>query len=122
MPLSERQKHLLHEIYEVFYSSRIVTTSGLGYISTPTIFDDYSSIKSQLTESIENISRDESKVARIAEILEEYDNIALDYSTIDREGYSMQPQRNLRRIHLALQPYTGIIFNKTTIDSRIQLG
>jgi hypothetical protein len=121
MPLSERQKQLLYEIYGVSYSQKTVTTSGGGFTPTPTLFDVRSGVKQQLVEAIAFIDTEESRVARVAEILEEYDAIALDFSTIDREGYSMRPSRNLKRIHEALYAHTGIFFQKNQANN-ILLG
>lgn len=121
MPLTDRHKHLLHEIYSVPYTITTVLTSGISTVS-PVMFDLQRGIKAQLLEAIALIDADESIVARIDEILEEYDNWALDYSTIDREGYSMRPNSNERRVHQALYPYTGILFSNRSNSNKIKLG
>jgi hypothetical protein len=124
MPLSDRSKHLLHEIYGVPYAQTTTVVTGLGAAPSASYFDFRTGVKEQLEKAIGAIDASDSMAARIDEILEEYENWALDYSTIDREGYSMRPERNERRVRQALYPYTGILFSNGSNGSsnKIKLG
>lgn len=122
MPLSERQENLLFEIYNVSFLTTTVVTSGEGVSVSPTFFDVRIGVKQQLIMAIALINVEQAMCNRVAEILEEYENFALDYSTIDHEGYSFRPARNLKRIHEALYSYTGIVVRPNSNNNQIKLG
>lgn len=108
MLLSDHYKQLLHEIYEVPFSPETVITAGGGTIVSHTLFDVQTSVRQRLAKAISQIDADPSKAMRVGKILDEYETIALDFSTIDRDGYKLNPSKNLRRIKKALYTYTGI--------------
>jgi hypothetical protein len=122
MPLTDRQKNQLYEIYEVSHTQITTVTSGSGYASTSTLFDVFKGVKQQLQDAILTIDADAGQVARVGEILSEFDNWALDPSTIDREGYSLKPSRNYKRVRMLLYSYTGILFRNSSGSHSILRG
>lgn len=120
--LTQRQENLLFEIYSVSFLPTTVVTEGNGNSASPTFFDVRIGVKQQLVMAIALINEEEAMSLRVTEILEEYENFALDYSTIDREGYAFRPARNLKRIHLALYPYTGIVVRQGMLNNQLKLG
>lgn len=121
MPLSDAHKHLLYEIYEVSYRQTTTITGGGGSAPTPTLFDVAVGVKKQLEDAIAEIDADDSQSARVGAIVAQYEEISTDFSTIDREGYSFRPEKNLSRIRKVLYPYTGIVFSPSG-GNRIVLG
>lgn len=121
MPLTDRHKHLLHELFGIPYESKTVVVGEFAYQPLPMILDYQQSPKQRLDEAIVSIDSDETRVQRVAEILAEYEQYALDRSTIDRNGYSLRPNRNIRAIRRALFSYTGLI-SETGQGNQTRLG
>lgn len=108
MPLTDRQEHLLFELYGIPYSSTTIVMGGSGLSSLPPLTELVATPKEHLRRAILDINLDPTKVERVAEILKEYESLSLDASPIDREGYQLRPNRNIRNLQQRLYPYTGI--------------
>lgn len=118
--LSDKSISLLYEIYEVPKRNSTVLTGGLGTSGNLNSFDYQVGVREQLESSIVQINANLAEVKRVEEILGEYDDLSLDRSTIDRDGYSLRPDWNISAIRQALYPYTGIAWvtnrgNKTPL-------
>lgn len=124
MPLTEKQKLLLFEIYECPSEDtpNMVVSPGSGVSVFPNYIDAVSSVRTLLVNAIIRINSDEDRVARVGEILEEYENFALDPSPISRDGYEFTAGRGQRAVWKALQPLTGIIMNPGTSGQIMRLG
>ncbi|MBL1177651.1 hypothetical protein [Pantanalinema sp. GBBB05] len=114
MPLTDAQKHLLHELYEVPYTSNVVYTSGKGTALGPAaqttalaMFVE-NQVRNQLNAAIVEIDADETRVTRVGVILSRYEDLDLDPSNIDKDGYSFRYQKAVRELKRALSTYTGI--------------
>lgn len=95
--LTGAQELLLYEIYGL--------TEPDAPIAARETNIDYTN---RVTEAINKINIDPNKVARVGEILEEYDQIALDPSNIDKDGYSFRMAKSIRLLTIRLYTYTGI--------------
>lgn len=107
MPLSDSDKHLLHELYDAPYSSNTIAAQN-GYAISPFPIHTQTSLKQQLEAAIADIDADETKVTRVSEILAKYKDLDLDPSNIDRNGYSLRYKRSIRTLTRTLYTYTGI--------------
>ncbi|MBW4660935.1 MAG: hypothetical protein KME15_19850 [Drouetiella hepatica Uher 2000/2452] len=108
MPLSDRQEHLLFELYGIPYSSKTISLGSNGLASMPPLTELHQSAKDRLQEAILEINIDPFKTERVGEILAEYEGISLDPSTIEREGYSFRFGRSISNLKDRLYAYTGI--------------
>jgi hypothetical protein len=123
MPLTDQSKHLLREIYQVPYTDTTVISGGFGSnSSTSSAFDFQLGVRQQLEKAIAGIDADETMVKRVEAILAEYQQIALDRSNINREGYEFKASRNLRAIFSSLYSYTGIMMRQGRQSNRLPLG
>lgn len=123
MPLSDRSKLLLHEIYQVPRTNTTVVSGGYATASMSVVsWDYYRGVRDQLLEAIDTIDADEVAVQRVEEILVPYTEISTDRSHIDRDGYSFRPGRNLQAIKEALYPYTGIIMESRRGGNTFGIG
>lgn len=114
MPLTDAQKHLLHEIYEVPYTSSVAYTSGKGTALGPAahttslaMFVEIQ-VRTQLNKAIVEIDADETRVTRVGTILSRYEDLDLDPSNIDKDGYSFRYRKAIAELRRALWTYTGI--------------
>ena len=123
MPLTDQSKHLLHEAYQVPYTDTTVISGGFGTnSSTSSAFDFQLGVREQLAKAISSIDRDETMVKRVEAILAEYQQIALDRSNINREGYEFKASRNLKAIFESLYSYTGIMMRQGRRSNQLPLG
>lgn len=121
MPLTDRQEHLLHEVYSLPYTATTVSMGEPGLASMPPMTELHLSLKDQLQQSILAINLDPFKVERVGEILSEYEQFSLDPSRIDREGYAFRPGNSFRTVQDRLYTYTGIRVSRGG-SNRIPLG
>jgi hypothetical protein len=110
MPLSERQKHLLREIYEVVVPeiNDLVFPREVGSFASPNLVSGDTSVRQRLEAAFGLIDADPSRVVRVGEILDEYECWALDNNHVDRDGYKFRYNRWLRNLKQKLFPFTGI--------------
>lgn len=107
MKLTERQKWILREIYQVNLSGNFVVSSG----SSGTLFSyelKGQSIQQRLEEAITFIDTNSAIVQRVGEIVQKYDEISLRPGDIERNGFSLTNARLMSSIYRMLFPYTGI--------------
>ena len=123
MALSDRSKALLYEIYEVSTMQFTVVAGGGGTSKLqPDIYSSGKSIKDQLEDAFVKIGENEEHQARVEEILKEWEELSVDPSIIDSDGYSLRPNKNIKAIRLRLYTYTGIVFKTGCGGNRIGLG
>jgi hypothetical protein len=87
----------------------------------PDLFSSGQSIRQRLQSSIEQINLFPSQVERVQAILAEFEELSLDPSKIDKDGYQLRPGNNLKAIRTRLYPYTGILFNSSATQ-RLSVG
>jgi len=123
MPLTDQSKHLLREMYQVPYTDTTVISGGFGSnSSTSSAFDFQLGVREQLIKAVTAIDGDETMVKRVEAILVEYQQIALDRSNINREGYEFKASRNLKAIFECLYSYTGIMMQTGRRSNQLPLG
>jgi uncharacterized protein YggE len=123
MALSERSVSLLHEIYEITTMPNTVFAGGEGTSRlVPDLFNAGLSVREQLEKAIEQINQNPSVITRIEEILAEWEELSIDPSKIEQEGYFLKPEKNIKAIRKRLYTYTGIIFSGDISFNRIPLG
>ncbi len=122
MPLSDNEKHLLFELFSLPYEPIAVETGEYGIPITQAVLDPIQSPVVRLQAAIVSIDADETKVLRVREILAAYNDLSLDISNIDRNGYSLRPNKNIRRYRQLLFTYTGLISDVNAGGNRLPLG
>lgn len=123
MALSERSKNLLYEIYEITAMPFTVVAGGEGTSRlSPDLFGAGKTIREQLDQSIEFVDLNPAIQERIEEILKEWEELSIDPSKIEAEGYSLKPEKNIKAIRKRLYTYTGIIFKEDSHSNRFLLG
>lgn len=118
--LTDHEIGLLYEIYEISFRAKTVVTSPGGQVtfSESTIF----SIQNALSEAITLINANTAHCERVQVILQEFEELSLDPSNIDQEGYQLRPARNIKTIRTRLYPYTGILVNSPNQSGRLLIG
>jgi len=106
--LTDRQTNLLYELYGLPFQLKTITLGETGLSSAPPLTDLFQSAKDRLREAIGEINLEPDKVARVGEILAEYEGLSLDPSKIDRDGYSFKFRDSIQNLKERLYPYTGI--------------
>ncbi len=109
MPLTDDHKHLLHEIFEIPYEPIVVIVGDAGFEVAASMLNPFENPVQRLQSAIVSIDSDETKVTRVAKILAEFESLSLDPSRIDRNGYQLNPAKNIRLLKKRLFPYTGLI-------------
>lgn len=123
MALSERSKSLLYEIYEVTTMPFTVVAGGEGTSRLePDLFNAGRTVKEQLDLAIGAIDLNSAKQQRIEEILKEWEELSIDPSKIEADGYFLKPEKNIKAIRKRLYSYTGIIFKDDLFGNKYQLG
>lgn len=123
MALSERSKSLLYEIYEVTTMPFTVVAGGEGTSRLePDLFNAGRTIKEQLDLAITAIGASVAQQTRVEEILKEWEELSIDPSKIETDGYFLKPEKNIKAIRKRLYSYTGIIFKDDLLGNRYQLG
>jgi len=121
MPLTDRQEHLLFELYGLTYSPETVVLGDHGFSTQPPFTEFQVSATTRLQRAILEINIDPYKVERVGEVLKEYEEIALDPSSIDREGYVFRQSKSIRTLKDRLYSYTGIR-SQSHQGNRLRLG
>lgn len=120
--LSDKCVALLYEIYGVsFRGSTAIIAQGDPTSTTYLGFDYLVGVREQLVRAIDEINAQPEVIPRVAEILGEYEALSLDRSTINKDGLSLKPERNIRAIQSALYTYTGILISNSQ-SNRVPLG
>ena len=123
MALSERSKSLLYEIYEITTMPFTVVAGGEGTSRLePDLFNAGRTVKEQLDLAIIAISSNSAQQIRVEEILKEWEELSIDLSKIETDGYFLKPEKNIRAIRQRLYTHTGIIFRSDFTGNRYQLG
>lgn len=123
MPLSSRSENLLYEIYEITRMPTTVVSGGSGTSRlAPDLFNAGFTIKEQLEQAIVSINLSESSVTRVEEILKEWEELSIDPSKIEAEGYFLKPDKNISTLRKRLYTYTGIIYKEFDYTNRLNLG
>ena len=117
--LTDHEIGLLYEIYEISFRSSTVIIGGSGQLSS---YDTTVSVQETLASAITSINSMSAQVERVRVILKEFEELSLDPSNIDKDGYQLRPSHNLRTIRTRLYPYTGILFNTNRCNGTILLG
>jgi len=122
MALTDHEVGLLYEVYEITMRDYTVVSGGSGQSRLmPDIYASSASVRDRLVQAIEQINLFPSQVERVQAILAEFEELSLDPSKIDKDGYQLRPGNNLRAIRTRLYPYTGILFNSST-SQRLSIG
>jgi hypothetical protein len=122
MALTDHEIGLLYEVYEITLRSDTAVSGGSGQSRLmPDLFSSGLSIQNRLQLSIEEINLNSSQVERVQAILAEFEELSLDPSKIDKDGYQLRPSNNLKAIRTRLYPYTGILFNPSA-SQRLLIG
>lgn len=120
--LTDLEVNLLYEIYQITFRDSTVVAGGDGQSRLqPDTFSAGKSIRDRLVEAIAQINLSASQVARVREILTEFQDISLDPSSIDQAGYRFRPRESIENLKKRLYPYTGILFSTNT-SNRLLLG
>lgn len=123
MALSQRSVSLLYEIYEVTTMPYTVVAGGEGTSRlVPDLFNAGRTVKEQLDLAINAIGSNTANQQRIEEILAEWEELSIDPSKIEQEGYFLKPEKNIKAIRKRLYTYTGIIFWGDMSLNKISLG
>jgi len=122
MALTDHEIGLLYEVYEITLRNSTAVSGGSGQSRLmPDLFSYGISIQNRLQLSIEQINLNSSEVERVRVILAEFEELSLDPSKIDKDGYQLRPSNNLKAIRTRLYPYTGILFNSSAAQ-RLSIG
>jgi len=124
MLLTDRQTNLLYELYGLPFQLKTITLGDSGLSSAPPMTELFQSAKDRLAEAIGEINLEPDKVARVGEILTEYEGLSLDPSKIDRDGYSFKFRDSVQNLKERLYPYTGsrVTRSGSSRSNRLQLG
>ena len=122
--LTDREKEILREIYEVpAEGGLIIAGEGQGIpVNYFALTSGNASVAQRLETAIAALDLNEVRSTRVSEILAEYENFALDPSPIDKDGYSFRARRNMKAIYKALMPYTGILVRMGDVGNTTPLG
>lgn len=125
--LSDRQINLLYEVYEITARDTTVVAGGEGTSRLQVdLFGAGKSVKDHLEGAIAYINESDARVERVSEILDEWQELSLDPSKIDSDGYALRPVKNIKAIRDRLYPYTGIVFvaspSTSNSNNRLPLG
>lgn len=121
--LSEHHVGLLYEIYEITFRENTVVAGGNGTTRIqPDIYASGQSVRDRLNQAITLINASEYQSTRVKEILEEYEELSLDPSTINKEGYNLRPLKNINLLRKRLYPYTGILLFNGSYNNSYSLG
>jgi hypothetical protein len=122
MALTDHEIGLLYEVYEITLRDNTAVSGGSGQSRLmPDLFSYGNSIQNRLQSSIEQINLFSSQVERVQAILAEFEELSLDPSKIDKDGYQLRPSNNIKTIRTRLYPYTGILFNSSA-GQRLSIG
>jgi hypothetical protein len=122
MTLTDHEIGLLYEVYEITMRDTTVVSGGSGQSRLmPDLFSSGQSIRQRLQLSIDQINLFPSQVERVRVILAEFEELSLDPSKIDKDGYQLRPSNNLAAIRRRLYIYTGILFNSSTTQ-KLSIG
>jgi hypothetical protein len=120
--LTDHEIGLLYEVYEITMRDNTVVSGGSGQSRLmPDLFSSGQSIRQRLQSSIDQINLFPSQVERVQAILAEFEELSLDPSKIDKDGYQLRPANNLAAIRRRLYIYTGILFNSSATQ-RLSVG
>lgn len=109
--LTNHEIGLLYEIYEITFRDDTVVADGRGRSRLqPDIYSKGLSIRERLNESIAFINASLSQEERVRTILQDFEELSLDPSPIDQQGYSLRPNKNIKNLRNRLYPYTGILY------------
>jgi len=124
MALTETEKGILREIYEVPpIGDVVIAGDNTGYpTGFPLPTGGNNSIRQRLELAIQRLDTLPTESARVSAILAEYSNFDLDRSPIDKDGYSFRWQRNMKAIFNALYAYTGILIRMGGGSNQTPLG
>lgn len=120
MKLTERQKVLLREIYQVNMSGNFVITTGFSGIYFSYLLEGQS-LQERLRDAIVEIDKESAMVQRVGEIIQEYEVTSLKPGDIERNGFTLPYRRLMNRIYEMLFPYTGIQWQQQS-SNKIMLG
>ena len=122
MALTDHEIGLLYEVYEITMRGTTVVAGGSGQSRLmPDLFSSGQSIRDKLIQAIDQINLFPAQVERVQAILAEFEELSLDPSKIDKDGYQLRPCNNLAAIRRRLYIYTGILFNSSAAQ-RISVG
>ena len=114
MALTDHEIGLLYEVYEITMRGTTVVAGGSGQSRLmPDLFSSGQSIRDRLIQAIDQINLFPAQVERVQAILAEFEELSLDPSKIDKDGYQLRPGNNLAAIRRRLYIYTGILFNSS---------
>ena len=116
--LTDHEIGLLYEIYEISFRSSTVIIGSSDHVSS---FDTTVSVQETLASAITSINSMPAQIERVRVILKEFEDLSLDPSNIDKDGYQLRPSHNLRIIRTRLYPYTGILVGASK-NNRILFG
>ena len=122
MPLTDEHKHLLHEIFEIPYEPIAVLVGDAGFEVAASMLNPFENPVKRLQGAIVSIDADETKVTRVGKILAEFESLSLDPSRIERNGYVLNPAKNIRLLKKRLFPYTGLISRSGDHGNQMRLG
>jgi hypothetical protein len=122
MALTDHEVGLLYEVYEITMRDYTVVSGGSGQSRLmPDIYASGASVRDRLVQAIEQINLSPAQVERVQAILAEFEELSLDPSKIDKDGYQLRPSNNIKTIRTRLYPYTGISFNSSA-GQRLSIG
>lgn len=120
--LTDHEVGLLYEVYEITMRDNTVVSGGSGQSRLmPDLFSSGSSVRDRLNQAIQQINLFPAQVERVRAILTEFEELSLDPSKIDKDGYQLRPGNNLKAIKTRLYSYTGILFNSSN-SQRLSIG
>ncbi|HEY9643320.1 MAG TPA: hypothetical protein V6C57_22720 [Coleofasciculaceae cyanobacterium] len=123
MPLSDRQEHLLFELYGLPYSSNTISLDRHSDLaSMPPLTELHQTATQRLSEAIYEINLDPFKVERVGEIIAEYEGVSLDPSKINRDGYDFSFEKFVNNLKTRLYTYTGIRMTRSNASHRTPHG
>lgn len=120
--LTDHEVGLLYEVYEITMRDNTVVSGGSGQSRLmPDLYSSGASVRDTLVQAIQQINLFPDQVARVQTILKEFEELSLDPSRIDKDGYQLRPGNNLAAIRRRLYSYTGILFNSSN-SQRLSIG
>jgi|GEM_PF-1348679 len=115
--LTEEHRLLLYEIYGVTPLNEVYAATGVSVgLILPASFSLTRPIVDQINTAFNWINENNERADRVETILEEYKTIALDPSSIDREGYQFRFSKSLQRIRETLRPYIGVYMTDNSMS------
>lgn len=123
MPLTEKHRGLLFELYGATPLQEIYAAPGTPGVSIlPASFSVTEPLVRAIERAFASINQDEAKVARVQAILDEYESISLDPSSIDRDGYRFRYEKSVETLRNLLLPYTGIVMGSGGHGNSLSFG